>query len=58
MNQFLEKFKFWYLVNQTKITWFIIGWLSLNILFELSHGNYIGALISAGLIWLNLALNK
>jgi len=54
----MEKFKFWYLVNQTKITWFIIGWLSLNILTELNRGDYIGALISAGLIWLNLALTK
>ena len=58
MNQFLEKFKFWYLVNQTKITWFIIGWLSLNVLSELGRGDYIGASISAVLIWLNLALNK
>jgi len=54
----MEKFRFWYLINQTKITWFITGWLSLNILNELSRGDYVGALISAGLIWLNLALTK
>jgi len=54
----MEKFRFWYLINQTKITWFLTGWLSLNILNDLSRGDYVGALISAGLIWLNLALTK
>jgi hypothetical protein len=54
----MDKFKFWYLTNQTKICWFIIGWLTLGILENLGRGDYINALISAGLIWLNLALNK
>jgi len=54
----MEKFKFWYLVNQTKITWFVIGWLSLNVVECLGRGDYLNALVSGGIIWLNLALNK
>ena len=54
----MEKFKFWYLVNQTKITWFLTGWLSLSFLNSLAHGDYVNAAISGGIIWLNLVVNK
>jgi len=54
----MDKFRFWYLVNQTKITWFIIGWLALDLLHEFGRGNYVRMSIDAGLIWLNLVLNK
>ena len=48
----------WYLHNVTEITWFIIGWLSLDLLHDLGQGNYIGVLIDAALIVLNYSLSK
>jgi hypothetical protein len=54
----MNKFKFWYLTNQTKICWFFNGWLALNCINSLGRGDYISAGVGAGLIWLNIALNR
>jgi hypothetical protein len=48
----------WYLKNYTEITWFIIGFLIYAGLQDLAHGDYVGALISFGLVAINYALAK
>jgi hypothetical protein len=54
----MNKFRQWYTNNAKEITWFIIGFLVMAGLQDLSVGNYIGALISFGLAYINYALNK
>ena len=44
--------------NATEITWFLIGVLVLAGFQDLSAGNYLGAVISFGLAYVNYALNK
>jgi hypothetical protein len=46
----------WYLKNHTEITWFLIGFLVMAGLQDLSVGNYLGALISFGLAYINYKL--
>jgi hypothetical protein len=58
MEKRMNSFRQWYLKNQTEITWFLIGFLTLSGLQDLGHGNYVGALVSFGLVWLNYALNR
>jgi hypothetical protein len=53
MNQFQQ----WYLKNQTQITWFLMGFLVYAGLQDLSTGDYFGAAISFGLVWLNYRLS-
>jgi len=53
----MNKFRQWYLTNQTEITWFLIGFLTLSGLQDLGRGDYLGAAISFGLVFLNLKLN-
>jgi hypothetical protein len=48
----------WYRNNHVEITWFIIGWLSLDLMREFAVGNYGGMLFDAVLIVLNYYLNK
>jgi hypothetical protein len=52
----MNKFKLWYLKNQTEITWFLMGWLVLAGFQDLAQGNYIGSAISFGLAYLNYKL--
>jgi hypothetical protein len=54
----MNKFRQWYLINQTEITWFLIGFLTLSGFQDLNAGNYVGAVLSFGLAWINYALNK
>ena len=54
----MNKFRQWYLTNQTEITWFLIGFLTLGGLQDLSVGNYVGALINFALAYINYTLNK
>ena len=54
----MDRLKFWYFRNQEKINWFITGWLSLSFFNSLSRGDYVNAVISGGLIALNVALSK
>jgi hypothetical protein len=54
----MDKFRTWYFTYHTEITWFLIGWLSLAALEDLSKENWIGLAIDLGLIFLNLSFNK
>ena len=54
----MDKFKFWWLANQTRILWFFIGWNALSGLISLSNGDYVNTAISIGLIWIMIALNR
>ena len=54
----MNKFRQWYLTNQIKITWFLIGFLVFAGLQDLTMGNYSGAIVSFGLAYINYALNK
>jgi hypothetical protein len=53
----MNSFRQWYLRNAKEITWFLIGFLTLSGLQELSVGNYIGAAVSFGLAYINYKLN-
>jgi hypothetical protein len=48
----------WYQRYYTEITWFIIGWLSLDLIHEFSRGNWPGVVFDIILITLNYQLNK
>jgi len=54
----MNNIRAWYLKNQTEITWFLIGWLVLAGVQDLSYGNYVGAAISWGLAYINYKLNN
>jgi hypothetical protein len=54
----MNSFRQWYLTNQTEITWFLIGFLTMLGFQDLGGGNYIGAAVSFGLAWINYTLNK
>lgn len=49
--------RWWYHYN-TEITWFLIGWLSLDLIQEFARGNLPGMVFDAALIALNYYLNK
>jgi hypothetical protein len=53
----MNRFKQWYLINQKEITWFLIGFLTLDGLQALGRGDYVGAAISFGLAYINYKLN-
>jgi hypothetical protein len=57
MEKKMNKFRQWYLTNQKEITWFLIGFLTLAGLQDLNVGNYLGALLSFGLAYINYKLN-
>lgn len=54
MNEFMR----WYQKYYTEITWFIIGWLALDLVHEFGHGNWVGVVFDALLIALNYKLNQ
>ena len=54
MNKFIQ----WYWQHYTEITWFVIGWLTMSGLEDLSHGNYTGALWCWALAGLNYFISK
>jgi hypothetical protein len=53
----MNKFRQWYLNNQQEITWFLIGFLVMAGLQDLRVGDYVGAVISFGLAYINYKLN-
>jgi hypothetical protein len=53
----MNNFRQWYLKYQQEITWFLIGFLVFAGLQDLSVGNYIGAVLSFGLAYINYKLN-
>jgi hypothetical protein len=54
----MNKFKQWYVTNQDAITWFLIGWLTMQGLNELARGDYVWAGISFVIAYLNYMLNR
>lgn len=58
MNDFLTKFRNWYLKYTTEITWFVIGICTIAGIESLARGRYIDAAINFGIVYLNFALNK
>ena len=53
----MNSIKAFFLKNQKEITWFLIGFMTLSGLEDLGHGNYVGALISFALVYINYKLN-
>ena len=53
----MSNFRNWYVRNQDAITWFIIGWLCCSCIDSLARGNYIWAVIQAGIAYLNYKLH-
>jgi hypothetical protein len=49
----LNQFRNWYYHYNTEITWFIIGWLALNTVHDVSRGDWLGVIISIVLILIN-----
>ena len=54
----MNKIKTWYITNQDAITWFLIGWLTLQGLHELAQGDYVWAGISVALAYVNYLLRR
>jgi hypothetical protein len=54
----LQKFRLWYLSNQTEITWFLIGFLCYSGLISLGQGDYVGAVIVFGVAYINYFLHN
>jgi len=52
----MNSFRQWYLNNAKEITWFVIGFLVMAGLQDLSIGNYGGATISFVLAYINYKL--
>ena len=50
--------KNWYVSNQDAITWFVIGFLTYSLMLTVGRGEWIWAVITALLIWLNYTLRK
>ena len=48
----------WYRNNYIEITWFIIGWLSLDALHEFARGNWAAVVFDLVFIALNYSLNR
>lgn len=53
----MNAFRQWYLRNAKEITWFLIGFLVMAGLQDLSVGNYVGAAVSFVLAYINYKLN-
>jgi hypothetical protein len=52
------KFRSWYLENYTEITWFLIGFLVMDAVVQLSNRNLGGAILSSALAIVNYVLSK
>ncbi len=48
----------WYLRNHTEITWFLIGFLIMAGLVDISQGDWTGTIINFGLAWVNYIFRK
>lgn len=53
-----DKFRYWYTDNYSEITWFIIGFLISAGLFDLSRGDYTGAILDFGIAFMNYLFVK
>jgi hypothetical protein len=52
----MNKIKQFFYQYRIEITWFLIGFLVMSGLQDLSTGNYIGALVAFGLAYINYKL--
>jgi hypothetical protein len=52
----MNRIKQFFYQYRNEITWFLMGWLTLSGLHDLSDGNYIGAVIAWGLAYINFKL--
>jgi hypothetical protein len=53
----MSKFRNWYVRNQDAITWFIIGFLTVNLIHNLADQEWIWSVVNAVLIWANYKLS-
>ena len=51
-----NKMRWWLTVNQSKIAWFIIGWLTTSGIRDLLMGNFFGAAISFIFAYINYVM--
>jgi len=49
----MNQFRSWYLRNYTNLTWFLIGFMTLDLLNNLGKEQYTDALIDLGIVVLN-----
>ena len=53
-----NKIRYWLMINQQKILWFLIGWLVTSGIRDLMMGNYIGAIISFAFAFANYVMSS
>jgi len=54
----MNKIRDWYLRNYIEITWFLIGFLVMGGIVDLTEGDYTGSIISFGVAYLNYLFVK
>jgi hypothetical protein len=54
----MNTFKQWYVRNQDAITWFIIGWMVLSCINNVSKQQYVMALFDAVIVFINYKLRN
>jgi hypothetical protein len=54
----MNTFKRWYVRNQDAITWFIIGWMVLSCMNNVSNQQYVLALVDAVIVFINYKLRN
>jgi hypothetical protein len=54
----MSNFRNWYVRNQDMITGFIMGWLCMSCIDNISRGNYIWAALEAGLVYVNYKMGR
>jgi hypothetical protein len=54
MDNFIE----WYRKNILQISWFIIGWMTLQGIDALVHGQYLDSAVAFFLVGLNFAMSN
>jgi hypothetical protein len=53
----MNSFRQWYLEHATEITWFLIGFLTMDGIHAIGRGDLVGALLSWTLAFINYKLN-
>jgi hypothetical protein len=54
----LDNFRNWYNRNYIEITWFLVGFLVMAGIVDLGSGDYVGAVISFGIAYINYLFIK
>jgi len=54
----MNTFKRWYVRNDDAITWFIIGWMVLSCMNNVSNQQYVLALVDAVIVFINYKLRN